>query len=89
MEILSDDIIEKIKNSKESVKKCAKAYDTTTSNVQRIKEGKYKSISERNEIGFKKAIDRLEKYSTKLKDAFGVEHLLFKNDESQDPDAKR
>jgi hypothetical protein len=89
MEVLSDDTILKIKNSKESLKKCAKAYNTTCGVVLRIKNGEYKSASERDEIAFKAAIERLVKKSTKFKDASGVEHLLFKNDKSQDANAKR
>jgi hypothetical protein len=89
MEVLSDDIIEKIKNFKESDKKCAKAYNTTSGVVRRIKIGEYKSALERDEIAFKTTIERLEKYSTKFKDTSGVEHFLFKNDNSQDPNAKR
>jgi hypothetical protein len=88
-EVLSNDIILQIKNSRDSLTKCAKAYNTTKDIVRTIKDGTYKSISERDEIAFKRAIERLEKYSTKFKDAFGVEHLLFKNDKSQDPNAKR
>jgi hypothetical protein len=89
MEVLSEDLILKIKNSSESQEKCAKTYNTTKAIVQSIREGRYKSISERDEIGFKKAIDKLAENSTKFKDDFGIEHFLFKNDQSQDPNAKR
>jgi hypothetical protein len=88
-EVVSDDIIQKVKNSKESLRKCGKTYNITTSIVQKIRNGKYKSSLERDEIGFKEAIERLVKHSTKFKDASGVEHLLFKNDKSQDSNVKR
>ena len=90
LEVLSDDIIEKIKNSKESERKCAKRYKIKHSIVHNIKNGTYKSASERDEIGFKKVIARLAQNSTLFKDPeTGVEHLLFKNDQSKDPKAKR
>jgi hypothetical protein len=89
MEVLSDDIILQIKNSSESFAKCAKTYTVTTSIVKKIRDGRYKSLPERDEIGFKKAIEKLSKKSTEFKDDFGVEHLLFKDDKSQDPNAKR
>ncbi len=88
-EVLSDDIIQKIKSSLESFGKCAKTYNTTKGIVQRIREGKYKSVSQRDKIVFNETIARLLKNSTKFKDAYGVEHLLFKNDKSQDSNAKR
>ncbi len=90
LEVLSDDIIFKIKNSNESQKKCAKTFNTTRSIVKKIKIGKYKSSSERDEVVFQETIERLGKYSTKFKDpTIGIEHMLFKNDKSQDPKARR
>jgi hypothetical protein len=89
-EVVSDDIIQKVKNSKESLRKCGKTHNITTSIVQKIRNGKYKSSLERDEIGFKEAIERLVKYSTNFHDPVtGIEHLLFKNDISQDSNAKR
>jgi hypothetical protein len=88
-EVLSDDIISKIKNSNETQTKCAKIYNITKGIVQRIKNGEYKSSLERDEIGFQEAIARLTQKSTKFKDPVtGVEHVLFKNDKSQDPNVK-
>jgi hypothetical protein len=37
IEVLSDDIIQKVKSSKESIRKCAKTYNITKNIVQRIK----------------------------------------------------
>jgi hypothetical protein len=89
-EVVSDDIILKIKNSSESYEKCANTYNTTASIVQSIRKGKYKSMAEREEFPFINAIQRLEEKSTYFKDiTTGVEHLLFKNDKSQAADAKR
>jgi hypothetical protein len=87
--VLPNDIILKIKNSNDTLAKCAKKYNVTICTVHNIRKGNYKSILERDKIGFTKVIERVTKNSTKFQDPLtGIEHIIWKNDKSQDPNAK-
>jgi hypothetical protein len=88
--VLSDEVIQEIKTSLDSSRKCAPKYNIPKGTVERIRNGTYKSSAQRQENAIKNAIDRLAKEAVLFIDPVnGMEHLLFKGDKSQDPASAR